>query len=194
MQSYFFEASPLAIAYFSALLFLGNSDKIRAVTIAVAVHEVSHLLALSFFNCRIFSVKLRLNGLCIGYTGNDRPFEVIFSDLAGPLGGLLFFLLGKLCTDCILPEWLLMSCRISLFLSIFNLLPVYPLDGGNAVKTFLESLSEKNEKEQIIKCFGAVFAVGLIFWGLFCMMINSGFGISLAGIWILCANISTDDL
>ena len=194
MENFIFELSPLALAYFSSLLFWGDADRVKAVFLAVAVHEVSHLLALSLFRCRVSAMKLRLNGLCICYSGSDRPREVFFSNIAGPVGGLLFFLLGKLCPECLLPDWFSVSCRISLFLSLFNLVPVCPLDGGAAAKILLGTCLEYNEIERLLRGFGVCFSAFLIFSGLVCLMKNSGFGVSLAGVWILCANIAAHDL
>lgn len=190
MENFIFELSPLALAYFSWLLFRGNVDRIKAVFFAVAVHEASHLLALSFFHCRVSAMKLRMNGLCICYSGNDRPKEAFFFHMAGPVGGLLFFLLGKLSPCRLLPEWLFVSCRISFFLSLFNLLPAFPLDGGTAARIILESHLEHSKTERLLRSFGVWLSVLLIFTGLVCIMKNSGFGASLAGVWILCANIS----
>ena len=179
----------MALTYFSSLLFWGNADRIKAVFLAVAVHEASHLLALSAFHCRVSAIKLRLNGLCICYSGIDRPIEAFFSNIAGPVGGLVFSFLGKLCQHGLLPEWLFVSFRISLFLSLFNFMPVCPLDGGAAVRILLESRLEHNETEKILRNFGGFFSVLLIFSGLACILKNCGFGVSLAGVWILCANI-----
>lgn len=194
MRKFFFHLSPLAAAYFSLLLFLGNGEKGKAVITAVFVHEASHLLSLMAFHCQISSVKLRLDGLCIEYSGNGGTREAVFSNMAGPVGGFLFFLFGKLFQDSFLPPWLSMSCRLSLFLSLFNSMPVYPLDGGAAVKKLLEAHLAQEETEKFLKSTGTGFSVLLLLAGLVCLMKNSGFGLTAAGIWILCANISGNDL
>ncbi len=186
--------SPLATVFFSSLLFWGKPDKTVAVILAVAVHEASHLLSLAVFKCRILSVHLSLNGLCIRYSGNNGMFEKFFSSMSGPVGGWIFFLFGRLCPSAALPDWLKMSCNISLFLSLFNSMPVYPLDGGCALKILLSSLSNRNEADGIITAFGVCFSVLLIFSGLFFVMKNGGFGAAIAGVWLLSVNISPDDL
>ena len=194
MMNHILELSPPAILFFSALLFWGNPDKTVAVILAVAVHEVSHLLSLAVFKCRILSVNLRLNGLCIRYSGNGGVYEKFFSSMSGPVGGWVFFLFGRLCPPAALPDWLKMSCNISLFLSLFNSMPVWPLDGGCALKILLASFSDRKETDGIITAFGVCFSVLLIFSGLFFIMKNGGFGAVLAGVWLLSANISPDDL
>lgn len=194
MQNYFLKLSPPAIAYFSLLLFFGKPDQTAAVLLAVGVHEVSHLLSLAFFNCSVSSVNVGLNGLCINYSGKDRPVEAFVSSTAGPVGGFLFYLLGKLLPDHALPLWFIMSSRISLFLSLFNSLPAYPLDGGYALNILLTPVLENGVRERIIRAAGLCFSCLLILSGLAFLMKNGGFGASAAGIWLLCANISADDL
>lgn len=194
MQNNFFELSPFAIVYFTLLMSCGTRDKTVAVVFAVIVHELSHLLALSIFGCRISSVLLSLKGLCIKYTDNEHYCERFISYMAGPLGGLIHFVFGELCGKAVLPEWFILSCRVSIFLSMFNIMPLFPLDGGYAADIILSFLIGNDASSRILRIFGLVFSVSLMLSGLVCLVKDSGFGLSIAGLWLLCANISYDDL
>lgn len=98
--------------------------------LAVIIHETGHYLALRLYKVPIYSLRLSPIGV-IMQTGDLRGKETVFCALAGPLFALLFTVFSPIfpCTAvCIL------------FQSIFNLLPVYPLDGGRALRAFLYKL------------------------------------------------------
>ena len=122
--------------------------------IAVAVHELSHYLALKFF-C------VDVNGICISAAGiqmNIGEMSVVqelVCALAGPMGGLCLLLFSK---------WLPCTAVCGFVQSVFNLLPIYPLDGGRALlcmfrKLFGNSLGEKVSKAMGIICIVIIFVL-----------------------------------
>lgn len=100
--------------------------------IAVIVHELSHLIALHM-------VGVPVNRICIGLGGakiDTLPLTVreeVICAAAGPAGG---FALAALCFKIPCLEY----CALAQ--SIFNLLPIYPMDGGRIFKAI------------VIRCFG----------------------------------------
>lgn len=92
--------------------------------IASMVHELAHCVALSVCGVRIDSVKLGISGAVI-VTEAIRPRHEVISAIAGPLGGLLLLLFLRF-----IPY--IGIC--ALVQSAFNLLPLYPLDGGRVFR------------------------------------------------------------
>lgn len=194
MQSSFFLLSPAAAAFFSSMLFLGDTESAAAVILASAVHEASHLIMLVVYDYRIASIEMNMNGLCIKYAGKEDMTSKFLSNISGPLGGVLFYILEKLPGAAAFPQWLILSCRVSLFLSLFNLMPVFPLDGGYCAYVILGLLVGFDISEKIIKALGALFSVMIITVGLAFIANDLGIGAMTAGMWLLCANISCNDL
>ena len=94
------------------------------VLLAALIHELGHLLALKIAGGRVLSIRLRSFGARIE-AAPMSPGRTAFCALAGPAAGALTFFARNS-----FPELALAG----LVQTVFNLLPVYPLDGGRAVR------------------------------------------------------------
>jgi stage IV sporulation protein FB len=135
------------------------------ITAIVLIHEMGHFIAMKMFNYKdlgIFFIPL-LGAYVSGSKREVSQRESAIILLAGPLPGILigilFYLLGK--SDPFLTIGHLTYERIALFfviLNLFNLLPVYPLDGGQLLnRVFL------NEDNWLSRVFLWI-SIGLLAW------------------------------
>lgn len=113
---------------------------VACVFLSVLVHELGHALAYRYFGTRPEIVLYSFGGLAMA----DRPLrsrpQKIITLLAGPGAG--FLLLGVVLLSDYVFEWARPSSdsltlylyaflwHINLFWGLLNLLPVWPLDGG----------------------------------------------------------------
>lgn len=95
--------------------------------IASGIHELGHYIALKIFRIHIHTVTFSHNGV-IMHTEPIAIFPSLICYLSGPLCGMLL-LLGVYR----FPH--LAICGF--FQSLFNLMPIYPLDGGRALDAIL---------------------------------------------------------
>ncbi len=110
------------------LIFLVPLNWLAAWAIAVCFHEFCHLAVVKLCGGDIHNFSLGLGGanmVCVDLP--DRAY--LISILAGPVGGLMLVLLGR---------WLPRLAICSWVLSVYNLLPVLPLDGGRAMRIFIK--------------------------------------------------------
>ncbi len=97
------------------------------------LHEGGHLLAMKAFGYRDTTVLFLpfLGALATGHKDNASLSQKFWISLAGPLPGLLLGLGLAIATQGDgYPDWLNELAFMLIFLNLFNLLPIYPLDGG----------------------------------------------------------------
>ena len=112
---------------------------------AAAIHEMFHILMLWIFRINILSIEICLTGAKIETAPMESCKELIVA-LAGPVGALSVLVFARQ-----IPQ--LVICVMAQ--SLFNLLPVYPLDGGRALRCLCFNIMNQKRYyifEQCILC------------------------------------------
>lgn len=116
---------------------------IAAVLVSIIIHELGHAFTMRHFGARPHIVLYALGGLAIPDRIFRRGQDIVVS-LAGPLAqiavGVGAMLLLQLSSGGDI-RWLQVFLADFIFASIwwgmFNLLPIFPLDGGHVMNSFL---------------------------------------------------------
>ncbi len=136
----------LAIGYF---FFNSQWIFLLIITGIIVVHELGHFLAMKIFNYKelgIFFIPL-LGAYASGTKHEISQTQSVIILLAGPLpgiiaGALIYFLDGQHFFASLSIEnhgLLLTTAKLMIFLNLLNLLPIYPLDGGQLLnRLFLD--------------------------------------------------------
>ena len=136
------------------------------ITAIVIIHEMGHFLAMKYYgysDLGIFFIPL-LGAYVSGTKREVSQTESAVIILAGPLPGIilgiLFFLIDKNSAEGYYPFDISLSQIALLFiiLNLINLLPIYPLDGGQLLnRVFLD-------EESIVSKFFIFLSAALMCW------------------------------
>lgn len=129
-------------------------------------HELGHLLALKLCRVRVERIRLTAAGAVIGTSCLSYKTELLCA-AAGPLAGIV---LG-LSLIRVLPQ----TAVVSFLLSLVNLLPVFPLDGGRLLRAGLSlCCTEKNVTAtmRIVTAIVCSVLMLLACWGAVCLQMG----------------------
>lgn len=135
-----------------------------ACVVAAAFHEACHLLAAKWVGAEIESLTVGVSGARISARFPDRKGELLTA-LAGPVGSLLLLVL------------LSVAPRLALcggVQGVYNLLPLYPKDGGRVLKCLMEMvLPQQSERLcRWAEITALLILVVLAVWGSFGLKIG----------------------
>ena len=178
-------ASLLVLAFF---VYFSDGRFLAALLPAVAAHEAGHLLALKLLGRRVRGIALEPTGLRIDCAGAADPRGEALAALAGPAAGLCWAWAASRLGARLESEILLLSAGLSLLLSLFNLLPAPPLDGGLAVSALCSLRPGGERGERLAKRLALLCAALLTLAGLWLAWRGRGAAALLAGALLLIRN------
>lgn len=128
-----------------------------AAAAAAFFHELCHYFALLLCAIPVHSVQISGRGAVMD-TAPMGLRQEFFCALAGPLGGLCLLLLIR---------WIPRIAICAGVQSLFNLLPVYPLDGGRALRCLARHYLPPESAESLLKwtarlCLGGILLLSLL--------------------------------
>ncbi len=114
----------------AALYFVLDVSEFAALLLAAAAHELGHLAAIALTGGRVVSITANVTGALITRSTPRSRRHELFCDAAGPVVGVVWAGLASGAGTAMNSDMLLISAGMGLALSVFNALPVLPLDGG----------------------------------------------------------------
>ena len=170
---------------FAALCLFLTGEELLALLLPVTVHELGHLGALLALGFRPQSFRAEPGGFQIAYSGEGGALAHSLAAAAGPLAGLLYALAAAKLQPVLGFSWLYLSAGLSLALSLFNLLPALPLDGGQLLLQLACSLLGQRRGERLLRLLSFATSALLLALGAALLLRGRGWGLLLAGAALL---------
>lgn len=144
----------MSAIYWAMMILLFPVTWLFPMLIAALIHELGHYLAVRCFGKRIHCITVGVSGALLE-TRDLAPWQEFVCILAGPIAGLTPLMVRR-----IFPAVALCG----LLQSLFNLLPIYPLDGGRMLNCLLRIL---RIPEFVRKFLAVVVLVALVIAALY---------------------------
>ena len=172
-----------AILLLSLVYFFEGFSGLTALLASAFIHELGHIAAIGLFGGSVRELRMDASGLCIGYAGIDGALPELAVLLAGPVCGLALAYAASYFGTRSENVILLKTAGLSLVLTIYNLLPALPLDGGRALACILRSVSSDKTARTVMEISGIASGLALCALGLW--LHNALFGSVLFGAGIV---------
>lgn len=138
-----------SLTFLFLFLFLPVDMTISAF-IAILVHEMAHAYVANYKGYRINGIDIGLMMGSASYSGSIHERDCIPITAAGPLSNLALYLIGLALSFFVEHTYLDNFMWVNLFLFVFNILPITPMDGGLILKNSLIRIINNRRKARII--------------------------------------------
>ena len=154
----------LKIFILAILFFITNQIKIYAMIMLFAIiHEFGHLFAGILLGMKPTKIEIKPFGVSINFDINRKDYNIkikkgnlleikkIFVALAGPVTNVFIIIIFMVYNHFNLNDYdKLIIIFSNITLIIFNILPIYPLDGGRILKGIIYIFKGKQTAEKYI--------------------------------------------
>ena len=127
-----------------------------AAATAACFHELCHYFSLRLCCVPVYRIKVSGRGAVID-TAPMNLRQEFFCALAGPLGGLCLLLFLR---------WIPRIAICGAVQSLFNLLPIYPLDGGRALGCIANRFLPPHRAASLLTWTARICLCGIVLLGL----------------------------
>ena len=170
-----FVGAPVELSLWFFILFLWMPvSLVIAIFVSVLIHEMAHAYVADRRGWRVFGIKVDLFRGSAAVDTNIPEKDAIPVVAAGPLSNLL---LAVLCIpfysflvniNPIIDGFMENLFIINIFMFIFNILPIYPMDGGRLLKDFLFIKMKGNRRlaKKISGYVSLTFSVALLLYSI----------------------------
>lgn len=181
--------SPLFFIILILMYLLGYTIEYILILFSIILHELGHIAISSLFGWQVHAVTILPVGLKASVTesGCSKIKNVIIY-LSGPLVNICIISAGAFLWNInFLNRNILETVILSnIYILIFNMMPVLPLDGGKVLREILSYFIGLYRANTVIKKLSLFTASLIMFFGIFQFLENNrNFSLLAAGIYIL---------
>lgn len=174
----------LQIFIFAIIFYLTKQIRIYTILMIFAfIHELGHLLAGILLGLKAKGIDIMPFGVSINFEDYSNKYiaKKIIIALAGPLVNAIIVILG------VYNNWEEEIIYANILIGLFNLIPLYPLDGGRILKYIIQLATNSKEAEMfayklsniLIIILTLVSSVGILY------IQNIGILLILVYLWVL---------
>lgn len=164
--------------WFFLLLFLLTPVQVLIVFISILIHELAHAWMANRKGYKVYQISIDMLSGSAEMDINQIPerdsIPIIF---AGPLSNLILSLFSfSLLSVFPSNDFLIQSILINFLIFAFNILPIYPMDGGRILRDFLmiKMRSNRSGAKKISAWVSLILSVALLIFSIYTVSFFTG--------------------
>ena len=140
---------------------INNQDAYIIFLIFIVIHEIMHLIVGICIGGKPQKITLNPFGISLELYlyGKIKVINKILFYLSGPIINLLIAIIFLKFIN--ITYWSMLIIYINLAICFFNLIPIYPLDGGKLIKEFLKEIIGLEKSNKCVMVISKIF-LGII--------------------------------
>ena len=145
-------------------------EKMYLLLLIILVHEFGHLIMINLFNYDVSKIIIYPFGGLTTYDSkvNEKIYKELLICISGPLVQLLFMFVVYLLKKYIYLNTYNSFVSINILLFRYNLLPIFPLDGGRLLNLVLDYIFPYRVSMHLISIISLILNVVLIIYFISC--------------------------
>lgn len=155
-------------------LFFGKIESLFICYMFIVMHELSHMIVALLLNVDIEEISLMPMGASAKYKGGISLLKELIISIAGPIASLIIAFLYNNKTYFL----------INVFIVIFNMIPIYPFDGGRILRVILKIIFGKKVGKNISTYITNVLVIGIFLVGIFVAAYYKNFFVLIMSLYI----------
>jgi len=163
-----FQGAPVSISIWFFLLFLMLPPiAVVAVFTSVLIHELAHAWMANRKGYQVYGVSIDILSGAASIDSNMHDRDSIPIVAAGPISTLMLCVSSYFLEPFIPGSFISYMFNINLFLFIFNILPIYPMDGGQIVRSLANLSSDRYKYRRMANWISLIFSGLLLIYALY---------------------------
>ena len=163
-----FQGAPVSISIWFFLLFLMLPPiAVVAVFTSVLIHELAHAWMANRKGYQVYGVSIDILSGAASIDSNMHDRDSIPIVAAGPISTLILCVGSYFLESFIPSSFITYMFNINLFLFIFNILPIYPMDGGQIVRNLANLSRDRYKYRRVANWISLVFSSLLLVYALY---------------------------
>lgn len=163
-----FQGAPVSISIWFFLLFLMLPPiAVVAVFTSVLIHELAHAWMANRKGYQVYGVSIDILSGAASIDSNMHDRDSIPIVAAGPISTLMLCVSSYFLEPFIPGSFISYMFNINLFLFIFNILPIYPMDGGQIVRSLANLSSDRYKYRRMANWISLIFSGLLLTYALY---------------------------
>lgn len=178
---------PFFIIYVFLCIYFNWFNDIFYYIVTIVLHEYGHYFLAKKKGYETYGIVFNVYGAGLNSSSIYKKKDDVLISLAGPLVNLCLIVL-IIMFWWIFPTTYLFTYgffKSNLIVMIFNLLPIYPLDGGRVIIAFLSMYFNRKKILKINKIIGCLFGVFFILLFLISLSYVVNFSMLFIGIFLI---------
>ena len=184
---------PLFITYVFLCVYFGWYNDIFFYVVTLILHEYGHYLATIKLGYSVDGMIFALYGSALKTNNCYKSKDEILIALCGPLVNIIIILF-LLASWWLFPSLYLFTKPFlvaNIMVLIFNMLPIYPLDGGRILLTYLSKRVSRNRLEKISQKICAFMGITMLLLFVFSIFIAINYSLLFIGCFLVLNGVAS---